>query len=69
MESASVNAANNMCIVTVPGAAGASAWVHGAGFASYQQARDERNSRLEELRRRWDERERFNPHGAPRRMR
>jgi ATPase subunit of ABC transporter with duplicated ATPase domains len=36
-------------------AAGASAWVHGGGFASYQQARTERNSRLEELRRRWDE--------------
>lgn len=43
-------------IITLePRAAGASAWVHGAGFASYQQARDERNSRLEELRRRWDE--------------
>ncbi|MFI0351727.1 ABC-F family ATP-binding cassette domain-containing protein [Actinomadura sp. 9N407] len=30
-------------------------WVHGAGFASYAQARKDRNERLEELRRRWDE--------------
>jgi ATPase subunit of ABC transporter with duplicated ATPase domains len=43
-------------IITLePRAAGASAWVHGGGFATYQQARDDRNSRLEELRRRWDE--------------
>ncbi len=38
-----------------PHAAGASVWVHGGGFASYHQARADRNSRLEELRRRWDE--------------
>ncbi len=31
------------------------AWVHGGGFASYAQARAGRISRLEELRRRWDE--------------
>jgi ATPase subunit of ABC transporter with duplicated ATPase domains len=43
-------------IITLePRGAGASAWVHGGGFGNYQQARDERNSRLEELRRRWDE--------------
>jgi ATPase subunit of ABC transporter with duplicated ATPase domains len=43
-------------IITLePRGAGAAAWVHGGGFANYQQARDERNSRLEELRRRWDE--------------
>ncbi|BBX92244.1 ABC-F family ATP-binding cassette domain-containing protein [Mycolicibacterium boenickei] len=30
-------------------------WVHGGGFASYAQARRDRNERLEELRRRWDE--------------
>jgi ATPase subunit of ABC transporter with duplicated ATPase domains len=43
-------------IVTLePGAAGATAWVHGGSFAGYQQAREDRNSRLEELRRRWDE--------------
>jgi len=43
-------------IVTLePRAAGASVWVHGGRFAGYQQARAERNSRLEELRRRWDE--------------
>jgi ATPase subunit of ABC transporter with duplicated ATPase domains len=32
-----------------------SVWVHGGGFASYHQARKERNDRLDELRRRWDE--------------
>ncbi|HVX70668.1 MAG TPA: ATP-binding cassette domain-containing protein [Mycobacteriales bacterium] len=43
-------------IVTVElGAAGNTAWVHGGGFASYAEARADRNSRLEELRRRWDE--------------
>ncbi len=43
-------------IVTLePGAAGAVSWVHGGSFATYQQARADRNSRLEELRRRWDE--------------
>ena len=30
-------------------------WVHGGGFAGYAQARRERNERLDELRRRWDE--------------
>ena len=38
-----------------PGAAGSSLWVHPAGFATWHEARQERNSRLEELRRRWDE--------------
>ena len=43
-------------VVTVElGAAGNSAWVHGGGFATYADARDDRMSRLEELRRRWDE--------------
>jgi ATPase subunit of ABC transporter with duplicated ATPase domains len=43
-------------IVTLePGAAGATAWVHGGGFGSYHGARADRTSRLEELRRRWDE--------------
>ena len=32
-----------------------SVWVHGGGFASYPQARQDRNERLDELRRRWDE--------------
>ena len=31
------------------------AWVHGGGFATYAQAREDRIDRLEELRRRWDE--------------
>jgi ATPase subunit of ABC transporter with duplicated ATPase domains len=30
-------------------------WVHGGGFGTYAQARRERNDRLDELRRRWDE--------------
>ncbi|MGH8868567.1 MAG: ABC-F family ATP-binding cassette domain-containing protein [Actinomycetes bacterium] len=37
------------------GAAGSTAWVHGGGFASYHDARRDRFARLEELRRRWDE--------------
>lgn len=43
-------------IVTLePGGAGATAWVHGGGFATYHQARADRMERLDELRRRWDE--------------
>ncbi|UFS93180.1 ABC-F family ATP-binding cassette domain-containing protein [Nocardia huaxiensis] len=43
-------------IVTLePGVNGATAWVHGGGLATYQQAREDRNARLDELRRRWDE--------------
>ncbi len=43
-------------IVTLePGGAGASAWVHGGGFGTYHQARNDRMDRLDELRRRWDE--------------
>ncbi|MCK1819010.1 ATP-binding cassette domain-containing protein [Streptomyces sp. XM83C] len=43
-------------IVTVePGPAGADAWVHGGGFATYHDARRERFARFEELRKRWDE--------------
>jgi ATPase subunit of ABC transporter with duplicated ATPase domains len=43
-------------VVTVElGAAGNTVWVHGGGFAGYHEARHERFSRLEELRRRWDE--------------
>ena len=38
-----------------PGAAGASMWVHPGSFATWHEARVERNARLEELRRRWDE--------------
>jgi ATPase subunit of ABC transporter with duplicated ATPase domains len=48
------NAANR--IVTLePGVSGATAWVHGGGFATYHAAREDRNARLDELRRRWDE--------------
>ena len=37
------------------GAAGNTTWTHGGGFASYHEARDDRMSRLDELKRRWDE--------------
>ena len=47
--------AANRIATLEPRAAGASVWVHGGGFATYPAARQERNSRLEELRRRWDE--------------
>jgi ATPase subunit of ABC transporter with duplicated ATPase domains len=43
-------------VVTVElGAGGNTAWTHGGGFATYHEARKERFTRLEELRRRWDE--------------
>jgi ATPase subunit of ABC transporter with duplicated ATPase domains len=43
-------------IVTIEAsAAGNRVWVHGGSFADYDQARTDRLSRLEELRRRWDE--------------
>ncbi len=43
-------------VVTLePGVAGAVSWVHGGSFETYRSARDDRNSRLDELRRRWDE--------------
>ena len=38
-----------------PTAAGSTLWVHPGRFATYAQARADRNARLEELRRRWDE--------------
>ncbi len=42
-------------ITLEPGGAGATVWVHGGGFGTYQQARTDRMDRLDELRRRWDE--------------
>jgi ATPase subunit of ABC transporter with duplicated ATPase domains len=43
-------------VVTLePNPAGCTAWVHGAGFATYHDARQARQARLEELRRRWDD--------------
>ncbi len=38
-----------------PGAAGSTAWVHPAGFDTWHRARAERNAKLAEQRRRWDE--------------
>ncbi|MGV9411561.1 ABC-F family ATP-binding cassette domain-containing protein [Nocardia sp. NPDC003693] len=48
------NAANRI-ITLEPGVNGATNWIHGAGFATYQQAREDRTARLAELLRRWDE--------------
>jgi ATPase subunit of ABC transporter with duplicated ATPase domains len=43
-------------VVTVElGAAGNTSWVHGGGFATYHEARNDRFARLDELKRRWDE--------------
>jgi len=43
-------------IVTLePGRGGNTVWVYPGRFATYDQARTDRNARLEELRRRWDE--------------
>ncbi len=43
-------------VVTVEiGAAGNTVWTHGGGFAGYHDARRDRFARLEELRRRWDD--------------
>ncbi len=38
-----------------PGRGGNTVWVHPGRFSTYDQARADRNARLEELRRRWDE--------------
>ncbi|MGL5819702.1 MAG: ABC-F family ATP-binding cassette domain-containing protein [Phycicoccus sp.] len=38
-----------------PARAGATVWVHPGRFSTYEQARADRNARLDELRRRWDE--------------
>jgi ATPase subunit of ABC transporter with duplicated ATPase domains len=43
-------------IVSVePAPGGSDVWVHGGGFATFHQAREDRFERFEELRRRWDE--------------
>ncbi|MFE4968352.1 ABC-F family ATP-binding cassette domain-containing protein [Streptomyces sp. NPDC056660] len=42
-------------IAVEPGPAGSDVWVHGGGFGSFHEARQERFARFEELRRRWDE--------------
>ncbi|MFN2320568.1 MAG: ABC-F family ATP-binding cassette domain-containing protein [Dermatophilaceae bacterium] len=38
-----------------PGRGGNTIWVHPGRFATYEQAREDRNAKLEERRRRWDE--------------
>ncbi|GAB4069320.1 ATP-binding cassette domain-containing protein [Angustibacter speluncae] len=38
-----------------PGAAGSTVWVHPGPFGTWHEAREARNARLDELRRRWDE--------------
>ncbi|HSP60783.1 MAG TPA: ATP-binding cassette domain-containing protein [Ornithinimicrobium sp.] len=43
-------------VVTLePGAAGATAWTHPGSFATWHRARAERNARLDEMLRRWEE--------------
>jgi len=46
-------AAKIVSVESAPG--GSDVWVHGGGFATFHQAREERFERFEELRRRWDE--------------
>ncbi|WP_042367627.1 ABC-F family ATP-binding cassette domain-containing protein [Streptacidiphilus neutrinimicus] len=48
------NAAKKIVSVET-GVDGSEIWVHGAGFSTYHEAREERFARFEELRRRWDE--------------
>ena len=50
-----LNQAAKTIITLELGVAGNSVWIHGGGFGNYNEARKERFSRLEELRRRWDE--------------
>lgn len=50
-----LNAAASHVVAIELGAAGNTAWVHGGGFETFHEARADRFSRLEELRRRWDE--------------
>ena len=50
-----LSTAATQIITLEPTAVGANAWVHGGSFATYGSARSDRNSRLEELGRRWDE--------------
>ena len=38
-----------------PSSSGNTVWVHAGRFSTYEQARADRNARLEELRKRWDE--------------
>ncbi|MEV6580574.1 ATP-binding cassette domain-containing protein [Streptomyces sp. NPDC051582] len=42
-------------VAVEPGPAGSDVWVHGGGFATFHEARQERFARFDELRRRWDE--------------
>ncbi len=50
-----LNAVATHIVTLEPGGAGSTSWVHGGGFGGYAQAREDRMSRLAELRRRWDE--------------
>jgi len=50
-----LNNAADRIVTLEPGINGAGAWIHGGGFGTYVQAREDRNARFEELRKRWDE--------------
>jgi ATPase subunit of ABC transporter with duplicated ATPase domains len=47
--------AANRIVSVEPAPGGSDVWVHGAGFATYHEARTRRFERFEELRRRWEE--------------
>lgn len=50
-----INRAAGQIATLEPGRAGSTLWVHPGSFATYHQAREDRNAKLAELRRRWDE--------------
>ncbi|WP_347037273.1 ATP-binding cassette domain-containing protein [Glutamicibacter halophytocola] len=50
-----LNNAATRIVTLEPGHGGATAWIHGGSFGGYVEARQERNERFEELRKRWDE--------------
>ncbi|MGH3725822.1 MAG: ABC-F family ATP-binding cassette domain-containing protein [Mycobacterium sp.] len=50
-----INRAAGQVATLEPTRSGSTLWVHPASFATYHQARADRNAKLAELRRRWDE--------------
>ncbi|OHT87621.1 ABC-F family ATP-binding cassette domain-containing protein [Mycobacteroides saopaulense] len=50
-----INRAAGQVATLEPTRSGSTLWVHPGSFATYHQAREDRNAKLAELRRRWDE--------------
>ncbi|ONH22159.1 ABC-F family ATP-binding cassette domain-containing protein [Pseudofrankia asymbiotica] len=50
-----LSVAADMVASVEPTPSGSQVWVHGSGFASFHEAREQRFERFDELRRRWDE--------------